>query len=252
MTRRLSRLTVWHGLGLIFLTTVGLGFVTASGSNAPDETTPGPVYFQAEDHLPSESAEDWVRGADFVVAVTAVEETDQPISRDTLEEEEGIIGRDVTLLVDEVLWRRPDTKVATPETITWSAAGSTFSGGNLEKRQQMIGVGAPRIEVEHRYLLAIRWEPGCRVGVDDVPARWAGLGAGAVLPFDEGVIGNGEFEGRERSVGEARRETNRASDEQLDFGQTLVGLTGSDLSQLLQETQKSRVTSPLAPTHECG
>lgn len=66
----------------------------------------------------------------------------------------------------------------------------------------MVGLGVPRAEVGHRYVIALKWEPvRCTPGSDAEADRWPGMGSGAVLPVDDGVLCNGEFEGTFRPMG---------------------------------------------------
>ena len=63
----------------------------------------------------------------------------------------------------------------------------------------------PRLEVEHTYIVALDWVPArCDVGDRPQPAGWRALGSDAIVPYDEGVIGQGELEGREQTVAEVQ------------------------------------------------
>ncbi|HEY1094652.1 MAG TPA: hypothetical protein VGE61_08100 [Glycomyces sp.] len=172
--------------------------VAALAAPASDRTAPEPgvVLAHGSDHLPSVTAADWVTYADHVIVVEAVAEQAIEPSAEELERGEGIIGRTVTLAVEDVLWSRDGAPQAAPASWEFSAAGWTFTEGDLEGAREMALADFPRVEVGHQYVMAIRWEPAvCTEGGDSLPAQWRGLGEGSEIPFDEGTLGNGESEG---------------------------------------------------------
>ncbi|SDL19238.1 hypothetical protein SAMN05216298_2984 [Glycomyces sambucus] len=172
--------------------------VAALAAPAPDgpEAAEEVLLGQGSDHLPSITADDWVTYADHVVVVEAVSE--QALEPDAVEVErgEGVIGRIVSLTVEDVLWSREGAPQPAPATWEYSGLGWTFTDGDLEDPIEMALDGFPRVEVGHEYVMAIRWEEAvCTDDGDGVPAQWRGLGEGSEVPFDEGVLGNGESEG---------------------------------------------------------
>ncbi|MGH3384356.1 MAG: hypothetical protein ACRDO1_07250 [Nocardioidaceae bacterium] len=192
--------------------TVGAG--AAVGTSLGDNTAPtreqAIVIAHGSDRLPNQTASDWVTYADHVVVVTPRSEKPMRPSKEEVDRGEGLILREVTFSVDDVLWSRPGADQAAPDTFAWTAYGWQFTDGDLSKKVKMAGEGEPRIEGGHQYVMAIEWqEARCSPG-DVVPAQWRGLGADSTLPYDGNVIGQGEVEGKRQSVGQAREAANTA------------------------------------------
>lgn len=226
------------------------GYSTLSDSPAQH---PQGVIFTGADHLPNAKAADWVTYADFVVAVTATSEQAQPIDKTSAARGEGIVARTVTLVVDDVLWAR-EADSAKPTEISWSASGWAFADGDLNNRQEMIELGTSRVEVGHSYIIAIKWEePMCTSGPDAEGPRWAGLGDGAVLPFDAAVIGNGEYEGEVRTADEAVQSA-ALGDEHHDVNGVATEMLGKPADALVTALRDAdpRDAEPFkSPTPNC-
>ncbi|MEU5161288.1 hypothetical protein AB0G74_17000 [Streptomyces sp. NPDC020875] len=170
---------------------------TSVVSAAPDRPAEdGPVTVHGLDRLPSETAEEWVASADHVVSVTATSATEVPPTAEEVARGEGVIGRTVDLTINNVLWSRPAAAQPAPTTWQYSAAGWQFKNGDLVNRREMALHGQPRVEPGHTYIMAIAWQ-AAQCGEDGTtPAGWVGLGGGSEVAFDNGVIGNGESEGK--------------------------------------------------------
>jgi hypothetical protein len=162
------------------------------GQAAPE---PDVLLAHGSDHLPSVTATDWVTYADHVLVVEAVAEETVPPSESELERGEGIIGRVVSLEVQDVLWSREGAPQAAPETWDYSALGWHFDGGDPDDAVEMALADFPRVEVGHQYVMAIRWEEAVCSPGDYLPAQWRSLGEGSEIPFDDATLGNGESEG---------------------------------------------------------
>jgi hypothetical protein len=161
----------------------------------------------ADDLYPSQTAADWTGNADHVVVATPTAE------RETGREEydEGTfryrMDRTITFRADDVLWSsaRPRRPMGA-EFETTGAGWKVYrkSGDRLET----LSPEAPRLETGHTYLLALRWDGG----------RWAVLGEGAAVPFDDHVAGRGEWCGRVLSTGDVAlgEHFSRKSDHSLE------------------------------------
>ncbi|MBT2440912.1 hypothetical protein J7E93_12470 [Streptomyces sp. ISL-36] len=175
----------------------------AVGQHRPGD---GVVLGEAADHLPSTTAVDWVTYADHVVVVSAVAERRIPPSRQELDRGEGVIGRQVTLKIDKVLWSRDGAARPAPKTWDYNAFGWQFTGGAVDAPRKMAMHERPRVEPGHSYIMAMVWEEArCAPGDAPEPARWRGLGEGSEIPYDAGIIGNGELEGRTHKTAKARK-----------------------------------------------
>ncbi|NRQ33750.1 hypothetical protein HII36_18105 [Nonomuraea sp. NN258] len=185
---------------LAALGAVAMAVTACAGTSSAREDL---IIAHGSDRRPNQTASDWVTYADHVVAVTPTAATELDPGRAARERGEGLILRRLELRVDNVLWSRPGVAQPAPRSFPWLAHGWQFTEGDLAHRSKMAGEGAPRMELGHSYIMAIAWEPErCSPG-DHVPAQWRGLGADSTLPYDAGVIGNGETEGRVQSAAEA-------------------------------------------------
>jgi hypothetical protein len=215
----------------------------AGGSLRPDvpaDPPPGAVLLgHGTERLPSESAADWVRSAEYVVEVRVVAERAQPVPAIDRQRGEGIILRDLDLEVSSVVWSAPGTGMA-PKTLGWRAFGWHWKGDPDQRRE--LGVrGAPRMEVGHTYLLALdRPLAECGDAVTVVQAsetEWLGLGGSSVVPFDGGHVGDGEFEGIDNGLmGPAGSE-----------GSVLARTLGEGLPEVRDLLRKAARTTPPGP-----
>ncbi|MDA1361394.1 hypothetical protein O1R50_17335 [Glycomyces luteolus] len=203
-----------------------------SSTQGAAESQPEVMLGQGGDHLPSVTAADWVTYADHVVVVEAVEEQAIAPTAEELERGEGIIGRIVSLTVEDVLWSREGAAQAAPATWEYSGLGWYFADGDTTNTVEMALIDLPRIEVGHQYVMAIRWEKAvCDEDGEYTRAQWRGLGEGSEIPYDGGTIGNGESEG---TVQDAAAFATAAEDE-VDQGveELLAGETADALVSAL-------------------
>ncbi|MGP3938400.1 hypothetical protein [Streptomyces sp. 6N106] len=208
-TRRRTRLAL---LGTAAAVALGTGLAVSDRDEATARTE-DVIVGQGADHLPNRTASDWVTYADHVLVVSATSEKEVAPTQQEVERGEGTVGRTVALTVDKVLWSRPDAPRPAPDAWEYSAMGWQFQDGDTGKRTKMALVDQPRVEPGHRYVMAIRWEAAaCSPGDDPEPAQWRGLGEGSEVPFDSGVIGQGELEGRPRTAAQARSAKLKAGD----------------------------------------
>lgn len=201
MISRREAVLALTGVGAAFLT--GCSAAPVPGASPKATATPF-VYehvdiggVEADEALVSQTAEDWATGADYVAAVRVDSEREYPYDASRLEEQGGLIMRTVTLSVQEVVWRHPDTKTVLPAAVSFTAMGWRQHEG---KRSRIGMGGQPYLMVGHTYLAALRYYvygcPGRQDPGDDDPGEgWGPLGSGAVTPFDS-ALGTGEFEGR--------------------------------------------------------
>jgi hypothetical protein len=131
--------------------------------------------------FPSESLRDWVSYADYVAAYTVVAEREIPPTPEDAARGEGLVGRDVTLRVDKIVWSAAKVP-ALPEVIHMTALGWALVDG---ERRPLVDPDAPRVAVGERYVA-----PLVRVEADPQHPEWWPLGLGAQLPVIDGRIGN--------------------------------------------------------------
>ncbi|MFG3342510.1 hypothetical protein [Glycomyces sp. NPDC048151] len=253
----MKRIPLIVSAGTVMVTVGAVGLAIAGlAAPGPPETVlpePGVVMVEGADHLPSETAADWVTYADHVVVVNAVAETAVPPTQIELDRGEGLIGRTVTLEIAEVLWSREGSLMEAPTTWEYTAIGAQFVEGDTSAPLEMALHERPRVEVGHTYVMAIRWEvERCEDGETE-PAQWRGLGEGSEIPFDDATLGNGELEGEiqsaEQFAAAAAEETALGLEEQV-AGQTADALV-SELEAATPVAPEAQVGT-LAATSGCG
>ncbi|KZE90944.1 hypothetical protein [Microbacterium sp. TNHR37B] len=140
------------------------------------------VFSEGLDALPSETLTDWVSYADAVVVVRVSTETSGKLTSDEEQAGEGLELRYVDLDILATLWTGP--RGLTPDSqITVSPNAWVVSAG--EKDRLLVFAEASRMEVGREYLVPL-------VHDDAFDPAWQALAITSVLPFDGGVVGQGE------------------------------------------------------------
>lgn len=172
------------GRGARFLIGV-LALLTLASCSASPAPLSQPVLVEGSDLLPSATARDWSTFSDALVKITVISEEEVAPSSEEVASGEGVVGRLVSVHVDDTLWQREGAPTV-PSHLTWSAGGWFFSGSKA--RRPMVTSDAPEISVGHTYLV-----PLARTNFGDSARKavWVPLSATAVLPYDDGVIGTG-------------------------------------------------------------
>lgn len=138
----------------------------------------------ANDPYASQTAADWKAGADHVVV--ALPTSEREINRKDFDKGSVryTVDRSVTFRKEKMLWSADTPRHEMGSAFDMTAPGwSMYRKGNRVKRT---APDAPRLETGHAYVLALRWDAG----------QWVVLGEGAAVPFDEHVVGRGEWCGR--------------------------------------------------------
>lgn len=216
--------------GAILAGTTGAAIYVAM---SPDQATTGiasrggaeVLVANGVSRLPSTTAEDWATYADHVLIATAV--SDSPLTNDS--SSDGGMGlRTVSLKVDEVLWTSPLAAKSPPNSLSLVAVGFVTKDNGRVIPAAM--EGSPRLEPGHTYLAAVSWvDARCSQGDPEEPAHYEPLGEHAMVPFDDGVVGQGEFEGKLRTAGEAILDSSRKPLAQQTLGDTVAGGDGEAL-----------------------
>ncbi|WP_432014391.1 hypothetical protein [Streptomyces cucumeris] len=117
------------------------------------------------------------------------------MSDEEQQNDEGFMPRELTVRIDEVVWSNPKASSSPPTvgaTMLRHAGGWTVHDG---ERTPWVDPDRPMLQPGHSYLEAVFKETRGPDGTE-IPPSWKGLGEGSKLPYDDGVIGNGETEGR--------------------------------------------------------
>lgn len=175
----------------IFMTALGIasGCAVDSGNEADEggvttnQQTP-PFIIEASERYLSHTFGDWSNYADAVVLAEVVSEQRIEPAADETSPQRYPVGRTIAIDVAEVYWQRGG--LAAPRQFEMKAWGwMTLETG---EERPSVGERASRLEVGHRYLLALD-----EAGTDAKDELWTVLGSGASLPADS-VMGVGEHE----------------------------------------------------------
>ncbi|MDN3028878.1 hypothetical protein [Streptomyces sp. S.PB5] len=138
------------------------------------------------DEHPSQTAKDWVTYADQVVVATPEREQET----DRRDFKSGMFAyqtdRTVTFRTDQVLWSSGKGSARTVDKGFDMVAPGWRVYRESGTRIKRTAPNASRLETGHTYLLALRWSGD----------GWTVLGEGAAVPFDDGVVDQGEWCGR--------------------------------------------------------
>lgn len=192
------------------------------------------VVSEGLDALPSETLTDWVSYADAVVVVRVRKESRGEMTSDEERAGEGLELRYVDLEIVDTLWTglrglAPDAQ------ITVSPNAWVVSAG--EKDRLLVFAEASRMEVGREYLVPL-------VHDDAFDPAWQALAITSVLPFDRGVVGQGEVLLDETGANVSPEDLSNAA-------QSLWGLGREDVIRLLESTSPDATAhelSSLAPT----
>ncbi|MFE9442288.1 hypothetical protein ACFYO2_25535 [Streptomyces sp. NPDC006602] len=133
---------------------------------------------------PSETARDWVDHADVVIVGRAVRERESDRSELDAGAYRYRLERTVELARESVPFSsRTRSHPTVGPTVDYVAPGWKILRSDGTTRVDELAGDAPRVVPGHTYVLALRWQ-------DD---HWVALGEGAVVPFDDQVVGRGEW-----------------------------------------------------------
>ncbi|WP_150133733.1 hypothetical protein [Streptomyces hyaluromycini] len=137
------------------------------------------------DPYPSRTAKDWVSYADHVVVASPTGERET--NRRTYAKGSVAYAMDrlVSFRTDSRLWSRSSPRHALGTAFDMAAPGWEVYRSSGTRVAEM-ATDAPRLQVGHTYLLALRWHEG----------GWTVLGEGAAVPFDDHTGDQGEWCGR--------------------------------------------------------
>lgn len=176
----MKRLTILIGTLLVLgATTVLFGL----RSTAP--AAPRLIVAQTDQLLPSATKQDWVTYSDHLVLATMTGERRLAAGAEEQQAGEGFIPRVVTLRIDDLLWSRQGARPA-PETVDLDLDGWRFKGETLTPVRME---GEPMLNAGGRYVLPLTYLEVTKTV--SVPG-WTALSADAILPCQNGVIGEGD------------------------------------------------------------
>lgn len=209
--------------GALALLAQGCSAVADDPDSKPRPTAePSAVFLDAMEAYPSRTFEDWRTHADAVVLAEVVSERRIEPVEDATAPKRFPVSRNIAVKVHDVYWERPGANP--PAAFEMEAFGwMTLENGD---EVPMVAPDASRLEVGHRYLLAVHdIERAARAG-DVVP--WTVLGSGGALPADT-QIGVGELEARKVAAPEERRAESEI------VAEALAGLSLSEAEEVIRQ-----------------
>jgi len=123
------------------------------------------------------------------------------------------------------------------------------SGPVDEVRNRGSAKGGGRPLVHHRII----WQPAkCSLGDSPEAAQWVGLGQGSTIPYDDQIVGNGDFEGSRVIQGAVSTASQTAPSENVKIEDMMAGRAGRDVAAVLKTATPQGRDSRLVPSAECG
>lgn len=154
---------------LLALTVVAVGTIGCTS----DHGEPMSVSGNGSGRVPAESLRDWVSYADAVVIGRVERDIVSPPTKEEVEIGEGLIGRDVVVDVEQVLWARPQGE-RPPSSLTFTTFGWVYK---KDRTTPMVVEGTDRLAVGRSYLIPIALFPDL---------GWSPIDAATTVPFEGG------------------------------------------------------------------
>jgi hypothetical protein len=220
---------------------------SAAGLGTSQSTPPPAVaVIDGKPRTASETAEDWATYADHVLVVTV---TDEVRGQAGSKNDGGMVGRTATLKSQKVLWSAPDAPRQAPETVDLQVAGWFLNHETGSQRAWSLA-DTSRLEPGHTYVLALEWiDDPC--SEDPIDGSWEPLGPGGAIPYEDEVLGAGEFEGRVQTVDEAKSRRRTNSPDPASLRDLSVGGTVDELVGAVEDASPRIETGYMSVPREC-
>jgi hypothetical protein len=153
---------------------------SVAGGCGSQNTTSQPkrdvVIGDSQEIFPSDSLRDWKSYADHVAVYKVVDEAALPVSSEDQERGEGMVGREITITVNRLLWSAAGAPEL-PSSLRIRAPGWVLHDG---QRTPLMIRGGRRPEVGQQFL-------GPLVEIDDAgSSTWGFLTSGSSVPLEDG------------------------------------------------------------------
>jgi hypothetical protein len=170
---RVSRALLWY-LSAISLAAAACGSDSDQGEDLDAELGVGSEVGGSA-RLPFETLDDWVSYGDAALLVTVASEAEIPATPEELARGEGLVGRRLTVKVDDVIWRHPSSP-SPPTAFAFDGYPWELRDG---KKLPTAEPGTGWLEVGHQYIvMATRYNP----------EGWGPINPAAILNVSEGRV----------------------------------------------------------------
>lgn len=188
--------------------------VLVAGCSSEVRHSPGVAKIDPDAAFYADTLQQWKDYGDAIVAARVT--SDRPDPRDSKDPDVngGLFNRLATLQITRTFWTRDAAHRPPARPFTISVWGWFDKTGS---RTPIAVVGNPRLEPGHSYLLVL-----CLLR-----KHWTTVSGGASVPFDGGVVGHGEWKGRDDE---------RAKQPAID---RLLGKRAAGVQQVLDSVQLS-------------
>lgn len=159
-------------IGAILLMLAGQS--CSSNDNSPQTDGQPRLVDAGGARLPFETVTDWVSYGDAALVVTVTGESQIQASPAETERGEGLVGRQVKVSVDSIVWQHAATN-APPSAFDFIGWGWTLHDGETTP------MGAPRPEVGSQYLI---------MATEYADDGWGPINPATVLPLANGKVQN--------------------------------------------------------------
>lgn len=219
-----------------------------SDSGPDSSAAPTTATVHALERYAVETSEDWATLSDYVAEVEVTSET--PVHEDAASETSGkagfeLVGRDVHLMVRDVLWRSPTAPMELSKSVTIRAAGWLIDPAS-QKELAVVQDGRSRLQKGQTYAIGLRYyDAQCAEGDEPLEAQWGLVNSGAAIPVTDGILGPGEVEGSQLTLTEYRQAAVKAN---ATFNRTVAGQATRALThELLQAERTLKLATTARP-----
>lgn len=174
---------------------LGLLLIACAGNQHRDSS----YSASAEDAYPHETLVDWVTYGDAAVVARVVREDPIPPSSDEIAAGEGLVMRQITVVVEETIWARSGAPTV-PERFDFVAMGWGFRG---DWRRSEPKVRDHSFATGDRLVFPAAWQGGGAEG------GWSPLHHEEILSVDGGVVGEAVAGAEGPAIDAASRATTR-------------------------------------------
>ena len=171
----------------VLMAAVLMGTVAVAGCSSAGRHSTTVAKIDPDAAFYADTLQQWKDYGDAIVAARVTSDRPDPRDSKNPDVNGGLFNRLATLQVTRTFWARDAAHRPPPHPFTISVWGWFDKSSGHGTRTPIAVVGNPRLEPGHSYLLVL-----CLLR-----KHWTTVSGGASVPFDGGVVGHGEWKGRD-------------------------------------------------------